>query len=374
MPLRHFTPQEINRAQVKSGDVILVTSGAYAGTVARIRPNDVTVTTLASNFVRLLKPAEDVDGGFLGHLLASNATQRCLRSYIGGSAMPNLQVAAYKGVSVLAPPLPEQRKIAAILSSLDDAIEKTQAVIDQVQVVKRGLMQQLLTRGLPGRHTRFKHTEIGRVPEEWVVNRVSELGQEGRPAVKAGPFGSSLKKSYYVTKGYRIYGQEQVLARDFSVGDYYIDEERFQLLRSCEVRTGDVLMSLVGTFGESMVVPADIEPGIINPRLLRLSPDPRLVLPEFLCYWLQSDGTQKRLSHAAQGGTMGVINAGIVKNLRLVRPPLSEQVAIVSTLTSLEQRLDRETAVKTGLMESKSALMSVLLTGELRVKPDTEAS
>ena len=60
-------------------------------------------------------------------------------------------------------PLPEQRKIAAILSSVDDAIEKTQAVIDQVQVVKRGLMQELLTRGLPGRHTRFKQTEIGEI-------------------------------------------------------------------------------------------------------------------------------------------------------------------------------------------------------------------
>ena len=64
------------------------------------------------------------------------------------------------------PLLAEQRKIAAILSSVDDAIEKTQAVIDQVQVVKRGLMQELLTRGLPGRHTRFKQTEIGEIPED----------------------------------------------------------------------------------------------------------------------------------------------------------------------------------------------------------------
>ena len=73
------------------------------------------------------------------------------------------------------PPLPEQRKIAAILSSVDDAIEKTQAVIDQVQVVKRGLMQELLTRGLPGRHTRFKQTEIGKVPEEWAIVRIIDV-------------------------------------------------------------------------------------------------------------------------------------------------------------------------------------------------------
>ncbi len=65
------------------------------------------------------------------------------------------------------PVLPGQRKIAAILSSVDGAIEKTQAVIEQVQVVKRGLMQELLTRGLPGRHTQFKQTEIGEIPEVW---------------------------------------------------------------------------------------------------------------------------------------------------------------------------------------------------------------
>ena len=73
------------------------------------------------------------------------------------------------------PPLSEQRKIAAILSSVDDAIEKTQEVIDQVQVVKRGLMQEVLTRGLPGRHTRFKQTEMGAIPKEWLVVTVGEL-------------------------------------------------------------------------------------------------------------------------------------------------------------------------------------------------------
>ena len=73
----------------------------------------------------------------------------------------------------------EQRKIAAILSSVDDAIEKTEAVIDQVQVVKRGLMQELLTRGLPGRHTRFKRTEIGEIPAEWGTEPLCALVQDG---------------------------------------------------------------------------------------------------------------------------------------------------------------------------------------------------
>ena len=77
----------------------------------------------------------------------------------------NRNTAARRAFTV--PPLPEQRKIAAILSSVDDAIEKTQAVIGQVQVVKRGLMQELLTRGLP-----FKRTEIGEIPQGWQLRRL----------------------------------------------------------------------------------------------------------------------------------------------------------------------------------------------------------
>ena len=272
------------------------------------------------------------------------------------------------------PLLPEQRKIAAILSSLDDAIEKTQAVIDQVQVVKRGLMRELLTRGLPGRHTRFKQTAIGEIPEDWVADKICQLGQKGKPAVKAGPFGSSLKKSCYVSEGYRVYGQEQVLAGDLSIGNYYIDEERFKSLRSCEVRAGDILVSLVGTFGKAVVVPANAEPGIINPRLLRLSLDPQLVLPEFFCFWLRNGGTQKLLADAAQGGTMGVLNAGIVKSFLLGRPSLPEQAEIIAVLAAVERRLHREAALNAATVRSKTALLSVLLTGELRVTPDPETA
>ena len=94
------------------------------------------------------------------------------------------------GVFFRLPPHREQRKIAAILSSVDDAIEKTQAVIDQVQVVKRGLMQELLSRAaMPGRHTRFKQTEIGEIPEEWEVRALVDCcngkGQYGANVAKA---------------------------------------------------------------------------------------------------------------------------------------------------------------------------------------------
>ena len=311
---------------------------------------------------------------YLFHVLRWSKTRQWIIRHSQQSALTNLNRSIMDAIPIPLLPLSEQRRIASILSSVDKAIEKTQAVIDQVQVVKHGLMQELFTRGPPGRHTRFKQTGIGEIPADWEVARIEDLGQQGRPAVKAGPFGSSLKKSFYVSEGYRVYGQEQVLARDLSVGNYYIDERRFRSLKSCEVKAGDILMSLVGTFGEAIVVSSEAEPGIINPRLLRLSLDPLLVLPEFFCYWLHSGATRRLLEDTAQGGTMGVLNASIVKKLALGRPPLAEQSEIVAALSAIDRRLDGEFALNAALVAAKAALLSVLLTGELRVTPDTEAA
>jgi len=78
---------------------------------------------------------------------------------------------------LISPPLSEQKRIAAILSSVYEAIEKTKAVIEQTKVVKKGLMQELLTRGIPGRHKKFKKTVIGEIPEEWEVVRLRDIAK-----------------------------------------------------------------------------------------------------------------------------------------------------------------------------------------------------
>ncbi len=78
------------------------------------------------------------------------------------------------------PPLSEQRKIAEILSSMDDTIEKTQAVIDQLEVVKKGLLGELITRGVPGRHNRFVESEVGLLPSGWQCVRLGDLVVDSR--------------------------------------------------------------------------------------------------------------------------------------------------------------------------------------------------
>ena len=133
------------------------------------------VATGSTEFI-VLGPCPNVTLPRFIYYLAKNPAFRsfAISRMRGTSGRQRVPVNVFADFEVGVPRLPEQRKIAAILSSVDDAIEKTQAVIDQVQVVKRGLMQELLTRGLPGRHTRFRQSEIGvRYREEWEASRAS---------------------------------------------------------------------------------------------------------------------------------------------------------------------------------------------------------
>ena len=93
--------------------------------------------------------------------------------YVQSGALPSVNQATVSDITIPLPPLPEQKKIAEILSSVDKAIQSTQALIDQTQKIKKGLLQQLLTKGIG--HTKFKQTEIGEIPESWEVVNLEEI-------------------------------------------------------------------------------------------------------------------------------------------------------------------------------------------------------
>ena len=186
------------------------------------------------------------------------------------------------------------------------------------------------------------------IQSDWALPTVKELGASDRPAVKAGPFGSALKKEFYVDSGFRIYGQEQVIAGDLGIGDYYIDETRFNSLKACEVQAGDILVSLVGTFGKILVVPNEFEPGIINPRLVRLSLDPKKVDPKYFSYFFQSPIAELQMQQKSHGGTMGILNAKNISALKIPLPPLAEQKRIAGILDAADAlRVKRRDAIAT---------------------------
>jgi type I restriction enzyme S subunit len=278
----------------------------------------------------------------------------------------NLNTNIVKKTEILLPPLPVQRKIAAILSSVDEAIEKTEAIIEQTEKVKKGLMQQLLTKGIG--HTKFKKTEIGEIPEEWEVRKLEEvtLPKEG---IRRGPFGGALKKEIFVNEGYAVYEQQHVINNNMREFRYFIDEKKFLEMKPFEVIPGDILISCSGTVGKVAIVPENAKKGVINQALLRLRLENKLLSNLYAWYLFSSDFMQSKMTDMSHGSTLkNIVGMTELRKISIPIPPLDEQMEIVSILTSVDQMHQNERQRLSQLQTIKKGLMQSLLTGKVRVK------
>jgi type I restriction enzyme S subunit len=188
---------------------------------------------------------------------------------------------------------------------------------------------------------------------------------EDKNAIKAGPFGSSLKKEIYVARGYKIYGQEQVIRDDFKFGDYYISEEKYEELKNYKIKEGDVLISLVGTYGKISIVPKDFEPGIINPRLMKISFDNSKMLPIFFKYLFLSPFIRSQLERVSHGGTMDIVNVGLIKALDFPDIPIKLQQKFTSMVEKIEEIKKKQNKNKEEIDNLFNALMQNVFKGEL---------
>lgn len=175
--------------------------------------------------------------------------------------------------------------------------------------------------------------ELPTLDSSWKWIKVDWIAFYERNSIKAGPFGSSLKKIFYVENGYKVYGQEQVISGDHNLGDYYISKDRFKKLESCKVQPNDILISLVGTVGKVLILPENCEKGIINPRLVKITTN-KFYSPLFFKYYFESAFLKSLYKHKNHGTTMDVLNLGIIKDLPFPICSVEEQHQIVQEIES----------------------------------------
>lgn len=274
--------------------------------------------------------------------------------------MASLNTKLMNAFKVILPTVEEQKNIAALLSDMDTLVSTLEKQISKKKAIKQGAMQELLTgkRRLPGSSGEWR-TEI-------IPNVLQK--QEG---IKIGPFGSQLRKEYLLEDGpYRVYGQENVYAQDFSIGNRYLNREKYRQLQSCEIHSGDFLISTMGTVGKCAIVPSSIQPGIMDSHLIRLRINEQKLMPEYLLHLFSEDlGYLKgQTSKLSVGGIMDGLSTKIVNALNVFYPEdLSEQKAIADILSemdmeiaALEEKLAKYRQVKQGMMQQ-------LLTGKIRL-------
>lgn len=291
--------------------------------------------------VASLRPKRSLNRRYLWHWLGT--AERELQQRARGATFKQVSREDIASLELVVPAEAEQHRIADVLDRADELRAKRRDVMEKLESLKQSIFLDM-----------FGDPIVN--PRAWPVAPLIEA-TAGGIGVKAGPFGSSLRKSDYTSTGYRVYGQEQVLAGTFDIGDYFISPSKFESLRSCAVQEGDVLVSLVGSFGRVLVVPSGIQPGIINPRLIKISPSRELLTPEFLAALLESLPTQRELQRLSHGGTMGILNAGLLKGLRIPLPPLTLQHAYEHRINEVERLAERVHTAYMGMQSLSESLL-----------------
>ena len=262
------------------------------------------------------------------------------------------------------PPLPEQRAIAAVLDSIDEAIERTEAVIAAIERLRDALLHELLTRGVPGRHSKWKEVPgLGTIPASWEVVRLREV-------LKSTTYGTNEPLS---TRG------EMVVLRmnNLQNGELDLTEVRRADLSKKEVHElnlvpGDILfnrtnsLDLVGKVG---VVRNLTELLSFASYLIRL----RTVASRANSFWLSallwSPHCQSRIrKFATPGVSQANINPTSLGSLTIPLPPLSEQEATTKLLDGVDVTLAAARREREGLQLFKESTADALLTGRVRVE------
>ncbi len=342
------------------------TENGKTGLVHRLPVGE--IATGSTEFI-VLGPRKEVTIPQFVYYLAKNPEFRsfAISRMRGTSGRQRVPVGVFDDFEVCLPPLPEQRKIAAILSSVEDAIAKTRAVIDQVQVVKRGLMQELLTRGLPGRHTQFKQTELGEIPEEWGIVRIIDVADVDYGISAAVSSNTDPDIGWPILTGANLTLDGQI---DLFKLVYHEppSKERFQLRKNdllLNWRSGSLkhvgktaLFDLEGNYTYASFV-------------LRIRSRGKLV-PGFghvlLNFMRNAEFFSKDLSQQVNFK----MNAAVFREILIRLPSVGEQEEIALTAARFDSRRASEAQSLAALQKVKAALMSVLLTGELRVTLDTD--
>jgi type I restriction enzyme S subunit len=341
---------------VDDGDLVIASSGIivsnFHNKIAFIREEHLPLCMNTSTIRFKVIDNKIININYFKYFLKTPFFTNQLQRLITGSAQLNFGPSHLKKIDLILPPLEDQKRIIKILDNADTIRKKRKTIVDLLDNYMDSVFFEMF--GSP-------ESNIKKI----AVRTVEDVASKEKHAIKAGPFGSSLKKEFYVKSGYKIYGQEQVIKNDFNYGDYYINEEKYKSLESCKIKSGDILISLVGSFGKISVVPEKFEPGIINPRLMKITSDQNIIYPEFLKEILSSKSVQQQIKNVSHGGTMGIVNIGIIKKIKIMVPKIDDQKLYLDKKEAVEN-LKQKMLLQSEEMEKLfQVLMQKAFKGEL---------
>ncbi|MCU8105375.1 restriction endonuclease subunit S [Shewanella sp. SM101] len=358
---------------LNEGDLVLSSSGTL-GRMAKVKKSDLPIM-LNTSVIRFKSTNEkQLYPTYLPHLLQSSEFVDQITEESQGSAQVNFGPTHLKLVSCCFPPLPEQQKIAAILTSVDDVIEKTQAQIDKLKDLKSGMMQELLTKGVGIKqgdkyepHIEFKDSPVGRIPKSWEVQPIADLCSHVVDCVNKTAPVVDFKTPYK-------------MIRTTNVRHGRVDTENVRCVsketyenwtRRIKPENGDLIFTREAPVGECGIL-EDSRGIFLGQRTMMYRANEKKTSSGFLMYSLMSEYGRKQLENFSGGSTVPHMRVPDCGKILIKTPPLNEQNKILGSLNSVDFSILQKEKKLAKLLNLKKALMQDLLTGKVRVKVDND--
>ncbi|EAI3824038.1 restriction endonuclease subunit S [Campylobacter coli] len=316
----------------------------------------------------LLKEKINLNKEYFYYLFSSNFMYNFLSYQASGSTVKNLNIDKLKQIEIPLPPLQEQERIVGILDESFAKIDESIKILEQDLLNLDELMQSALQKAFnPLKDNAKKNYKL---PQGWKMETLGEILSSNKYSIKRGPFGSSLKKSFFVEKGIRIFEQYNPINNDPHWKRYFISHEKFKELEAFKATEGDLLISCSGTLGKIVELPKDTEMGIINQALLKIRLNNIKILNSYFIYYFNSPIMQEKILESTLGSAIkNIASVKILKQIEIPLPPLKEQEQIASHLDELSSHVKNlkqnyQAQIK-DLQELKNSLLDKAFKGNL---------
>ncbi|MDN5849195.1 MAG: restriction endonuclease subunit S [Nitrococcus sp.] len=373
------TRNEIQKFGLRLGDVMITKDSES--------PDDIGVPSVIvdeiDNLVcgyhlALMRPKlNEICPVYLAKQLAAAEAKRYFGINASGSTRFGIPIGAIESFELPLPELPEQSKIAEVLSTVDRAIAQTEALIAKQQRIKTGLMQDLLTRGIDqhgnlrseATHA-FKDSPLGRIPVEWGVRSLGVALGEARGFLQTGPFGSQLHAHEYTHTGIPVIMPQDILHGRVSTAIIArIPKKRANDLRRHCVVENDIIFSRRGDLTRAAAIRPRETGWLCGTGCFLLRVSSGKMSAKWLAHLYRHHWIQRQIETNSVGSTMPSLNNGVMSQLVAPFPNVDEQHVIAdradamgTEIESLKKRRKKLRSLKTGLMQD-------LLTGKVRVTP-----
>lgn len=392
VPYTDYDEKTVESYLLKKGDLVFARTGATVGKSFLINEN-IENAIYASYLIRV-RPSLQIYSKYIKYYFQSVIYWNQVTDKSLGNGQPNVNGTSLANLLIPLPPLSEQQRIVSAIEkafeqidiieknklSLKTYIKQTKSkvldlaihgklvgqnpkegnafeLLEKIRKEKNELIKQkklkedkkssFIIKAENGKH--YEHFADGtlkeiedeipfEIPENWCWCRLRDIG-----IYKKGPFGSALTKAMFVSKSdstIKVYEQQNAIKKNHELGHYYIKRDYFESdMKGFEVHPGDIIVSCAGTIGETYILPENIEKGIINQALMKMTITNELSVQFFLMYF---DHILKTASADSGKGTAmkNIPPFDIFKQFLFPLPPLLEQKRIVKKIDQIFEQLD----------------------------------